>query len=408
MMAVNSLKSYSAHIVRAAVIAAISTGFTVHAYADDDSVLVDVNSRPGPQRELSGVKAFANPLPAPNTANIRAEEASSQFLAGAKVAVPLPGERMGEATPRAFGSFGIPYATGRVALGATSQALSPNYLATTYPYRAIGKLTMSAGFCSASLIRRSVIVTAAHCIQNFGSGGSIFSNFQFTPSNYNPGATAAQRAPYGTWTWLALSRSTSWSNGTDTGSGAARANDLAVIVLSKNGAGQFIGNLTGYLGYGWNNYSFTSSSKTGNLAVAAIATLGYPALMDSGRRMQRADGPTYTTTISGAAQLWQGNNFTGGSSGGPWVVNFRAADPVLSGGAVMGTASTMAVVGVTSWGSADPNAAKDNYSSRFGQNTQFPAAAYGTYGAGNIGALLNSVCSLTIGGQSLATLGYCS
>ena len=90
------------------------------------------------------------------------------------------------------------------------------------------------------------------------------------------------------------------------------------------------------------------------------------------------------------------------------MVNFRAADPVLSGGAVMGTASTMAVVGVTSWGSADPNAAKDNYSSRFGQNTQFPAAAYGTYGTGNIGALLNSVCSLTVGGQSLATLGYCS
>lgn len=408
MTPIKRLQAYSMHIVSAAAVAAISAGLTATVHADDDSVLVNVNSRPVPQREASGVKAFANPLPAPNTANIRAEEASSQFLAGAKVAVPRPGERMGEATPRAFGTFGIPYTTGRVALGATNQPLSPNYLATTYPYRAIGKLTMSAGFCSASLIRRSVLVTAAHCIQNFGSGGSIFSNFQFTPANYNPGTTAAQRAPYGTWTWLALSRSSTWSNGTDPGSGAARANDLAVIVLNKNSAGQFIGSLTGYLGYGWNNYSFTSSSKTGNLAVAATSTLGYPALMDSGGRMQRADGPTYTTTISGAAQLWQGNNFTGGSSGGPWVVNFRAADPVLSGGAVMGTASTMAVVGVTSWGSADPNAPKDNYSSRFGQNTQFPAAAYGVYGAGNIGALLNSVCSLTIGGQSLATLGYCS
>lgn len=223
------------------------------------------------------------------------------------------------------------------------------------------------------------------------------------------GTTAAQKAPYGTWTWLALSRPVTWLNGTDPGSGAARANDLAVIVLNKNSAGQFIGNLTGYLGYGWNNYSFTSSPKTGNLAVAATSTFGYPALLDAGKRMQRADGPTYTTTISGAAQLWQGSDFTGGSSGGPWIVNFWAADPARSGGAVAGTASTLAVVGVTSWGSADPNALKDNYSSRFGQNTQFSNAAYGTFGAGNIAGLLNSVCNgVTVGGQTLTALGYCN
>ena len=53
-------------------------------------------------------------------------------------------------------------------------------------------------------------------------------------------------------------------------------------------------------------------------------------LMDSGRIMQRTDGPTYTTTVVGAGQLWQGSNLTGGSSGGPWVVNFRSATPSLS------------------------------------------------------------------------------
>jgi hypothetical protein len=76
------------------------------------------------------------------------------------------------------------------------------------------------------------------------------------------------------------------------------------------------------MAYGWNNYSFVSSPKTGNLRTAAVTALGYPGLMDLGRIMQRTDGPTYTTTIANAGQLWQGSNFTGGSSGGPWVVNF--------------------------------------------------------------------------------------
>lgn len=386
-------------------------GFASTAYGSEESAVVNQNTsqRVASPLEIANARPFKNPLKAPNTSDIRAEEALNQYIAGAKAAKRFLGDRAGDVKPKAFGTFGIPYTTGRVSLGPTTQTISPNYLATTYPYRSIGKLTMSDGYCSASLIRRSVIVTAAHCIQNFGSGSSTFSNFQFTPAQYGPGTTAAQQAPYGTWSWRAFVRPASWADGTDIGSGSARENDLAVILLNTDAAGRFIGDLTGYFGYGWNNYSFTSSSKTGNLAVAETSTLGYPGLMDSGGIEQRTDGPTYTTTIGGAAQLWQGNNFTGGASGGPWIVNFRAVDPVLSGGAEPGTASTITVVGVTSWGSADPNAPKDNYSSRFGQNTRYPAASYGVYGAGNIASLLNTLCSTeTSGGQTYAQLGYCS
>jgi hypothetical protein len=100
-------------------------------------------------------------------------------------------------------------------------------------------LTFSAGYCSASLIRRSVIVTAAHCVQGFGTGTAIFSNFKFRPGHYGPaGATATQIAPYGTWKWHALVRPKTWADGTDIGTGAARDNDLAVIALRKNGQGQ--------------------------------------------------------------------------------------------------------------------------------------------------------------------------
>jgi hypothetical protein len=68
----------------------------------------------------------------------------------------------------------------------------------------------------------------------------------------------------------------------------------------------------------------------------------------------------------------------------------------------------MAVIGVTSWGSPSPNGPKDNYASQFRQNTAFPGANYGGYGAGNIGALVSMACSAPAGnGQTYAQAGYC-
>jgi hypothetical protein len=91
------------------------------------------------------------------------------------------------------------------------------------------------------------------------------------------------------------------------------------------------------------------------------------------------------------------------------VVNFASRTAALSGGAVPGTASVIAVIGVTSWGSADPNTPKDNYSSQFRQNSRYPNASYGVYGAGNIGSLLNTLCSAPApGGGTYASQGYCN
>jgi hypothetical protein len=130
--------------------------------------------------------------------------------------------------------------------------------------------------------------------------------------------------------------------------------------------------------------------------------------MDDGAIMQRTDGPTYTTTLGGAGQLWQGSNMTGGSSGGPWIVNFKTRNAVRSGGAVPGDEPALAVIGVTSWGANDPNAPKDNWASQFRQNSRYPGARYGTYGAGNIAALLNTLCKgAGPAGGTLASEGYC-
>ncbi|WP_232078282.1 trypsin-like serine protease [Burkholderia sp. THE68] len=396
--------------IGATAVVALSMASAGIARADDEVV---VNTNPSEARtaaaDVSNLKPVVNVLLPPDTSSIVPNTDAGPYTPGMKTQSGI----VSNAQTRAFGDFGIPYTTGRVQDGnqSASGTTTANYLSTTYPYRAIGKLTFSAGYCTASLIRRSVIVTAAHCIQSFGGGGTLFSGWQFIPGHYGAsGATAAQIAPYGRWSWIALVRPSTWANGTDTGSGSARNNDIAVIALAKNASNQFIGDITGYLNYGWNNYSFISSPKTGNLQTAAVTTFGYPALLDGGAIMQRTDGPTYTTTVSGASQLWQGSNLTGGASGGPWIVNFRARDAALAGGAVVGNSSNLAIVGVTSWGSSDPNAPKDNYASQFRQNTQYPNATYGNYGSGNIASLLNSLCSSAApsGGGTYASQGYCN
>jgi V8-like Glu-specific endopeptidase len=66
---------------------------------------------------------------------------------------------------RAFGTSNQPFSTARA-------DLSPTATNTSYPYRAAGKLFFKIGtstfVCSASLIKRGVVVTAAHCVANFG------------------------------------------------------------------------------------------------------------------------------------------------------------------------------------------------------------------------------------------------
>uniref|UniRef100_B8HSA8 Peptidase S1 domain-containing protein n=1 Tax=Cyanothece sp. (strain PCC 7425 / ATCC 29141) TaxID=395961 RepID=B8HSA8_CYAP4 len=371
------------------------------AQAETDSLINNAAAEPEMSPlAVTQAKPFKNRLRPPNLDTLKPSQQASQNRSGAT------GEQESTATSRAAGSFGVPFTAKRVSLSPTSVVAPTNggYLSATYPYSAIGRLTFSAGYCSASLIRRSVIVTAAHCIQDFGSGSNLFRGFTFVPAFYK-GA-----APYGSWGWQALIRPISWARGTDIGSGAARDNDLAVIALKpKNG--KFIGDRTGYLDYGWNNYSFVRSSLTGNLSVAALSTLGYPFLLDLGEMMQRTDGPSFLTTIGGAGQIYQGSTFTGGSSGGPWIANFGYQNPRFSGGATAGRgARNNVVVGVTSWGAPDPNQRKDNFSSQFRQNTRYPRASYGKYGAGNIAALLNALCSGKPAGstQTYEQLGYCN
>jgi V8-like Glu-specific endopeptidase len=271
----------------------------------------------------------------------------------------------GGVVPQEFGTANQPYTTSRVnAAGDTTVSY--------YPFRAAGKLWFKIGadsyVCSASLIKPGIVVTAAHCVANFGKS-QFYSDWRFAPA-FNNGS-----APYGVWTAKSATILTSYYNGTDpcTQPGVICQDDVAVITLNQS-SGSYPGPATGWLAYGWNGYSYNTSGQ------ALIAQLGYPVALDGGLLMQRTDSQgSVTTSLSNNTVI--GSLMTGGSSGGSWVVNL-GMPPTLSGTSFGTAANHDVVVGVTSWGYTNP-AIKQQGASPFTTN--------------NIVLLVNTVCAATPG-----------
>jgi len=241
-----------------------------------------------------------------------------------------------DVAPQEHGTAGQPYTTSRVDV---ASGIPSAY----YPFRAAGKLYFKIGnsnyVCSASLIKRGVIVTAAHCVIAFGQGSKgWYSSWVFVPAWNNSGV-----GPYGSWTGASARVMTSYYNGTDScaagASGVVCRNDVALIRLNSQ-SGVYPGTSTGWFGYGWNGWGFTGGN-------ALINQLGYPVSHDGGNRMQRNDSQGYNSSTYVNNTVW-GTRMTGGSSGGPELVNLgTAASLTTSYGSY---SSYNIVVGVTSWG----------------------------------------------------------
>lgn len=241
-----------------------------------------------------------------------------------------------------FGTSNHPFTTKRVD---TVGAGAANTASLRYPYRATGKLYFKIGsssyVCSASLIKRGIIVTAAHCVANFGKN-QFYSGWQYVPARYD------DLAPYGVWDVNGAWVLSSYFNGTDTCAagavGVVCKNDIAVLrVTPKTTAPTYPGTATGWYGYGWNGYGFTPNN------LALFNQLGYPVALDGGLRMQRTDSQAFVSAANAGNSVW-GSLQTGGSSGGPELVNLGIS-PALSGGIQHGAEwEDNRVVGVTSWG----------------------------------------------------------
>jgi hypothetical protein len=236
-----------------------------------------------------------------------------------------------------FGTLNHPFSTARADLNVPTNTRSP--------YRASGKLFFNIPgqgtfVCSASLIKRGVIVTAAHCVAEYGQS-QFYSNWIFVPG-YRNGV-----APFGTWVGSSATLMTSYYAGAvgechPSAPGVICKNDVALIELVAQASPVYPGTSTGWYGYGWNNWGFTSSLLT------HITQTGYPVALDGGLLMQRNDSQGFrSTTLVNNTII--GSLMTGGSSGGPWLNNF-GYKPLLNGTTFGSFSTPNTVVGVTSWG----------------------------------------------------------
>ena len=273
----------------------------------------------------------------------------------------------GPAVPEEYGTSDQPFTGSRVDLTTT------NSVSKLYPYRATGKIFFNIGtatyWCTASLIQPGLVVTAAHCVCDFGTD-TFYSNWQFIPAYYK------NTKPYGTWKVADAVVLTSYLNGTDScyDSGVVCTDDVAVLLVQPIGKSgpknkSYPGYRTGWLGYGWDGYGFTtpSSGPGYGYTIAQITQLGYPGAEDGGLMMQRTDSQGYVSTMS-SNTVW-GTRQTAGSSGSPEVVNLGAA-PVLNGESFGNDADFNIVIGVTSWGYTDTTIMQEGASAFTSTNIQ--------------------------------------
>lgn len=247
--------------------------------------------------------------------------------------VPVPRTSIANAiASMEFGSVDHPFTTARND--------GPGSKNTSYPARASGRLFFKDGsssfVCSAALIRRGLVVTAAHCVAGFGQN-RFYAGWQFIPG-YRNGS-----APYGVWTASAAQVPAAYLSGMDRCSvpGVVCENDVAVLILTpKNGA--YPGTNTGWYGVGYDGYGFTAGRLT------QITQIGYPVCLDSGRVQVRNDSFGYVSDVDSGNTVI-GSLMCGGASGGPWLVNFGAR-PVLTGTTAGADSASNVVVGVSSWG----------------------------------------------------------
>ncbi|WP_066340420.1 trypsin-like serine peptidase [Azohydromonas lata] len=307
---------------------------------DYNAASVEASSR-GVQADRPGKRPVANAAML-----LQRRELSAAALATAPMAET--------AVPEAVGTGGIQF---------TSTRTYPRQQDRAYPSSTVGKLyfrdqTGNAYICSGSMIKPGVVLTAGHCVHSGnGSSSGWYNSFTFVPGYSRVGTTETR--PFGTWSgWANARTSTAWFN---SGGQVPNAGDWALIVFNKDSSGWRIGDYTGYLGYLYPA-----------LIGRHMTVLGYPANLDGGTQMHRVESMANNAGTNNGT--W-GSDMTGGSSGGPVVLNFRQDYTGLSPYTQDNYANRL--TSVVSWGYTSPN----------------PQVQGGAQFDSNFGAMLSATCS---------------
>jgi V8-like Glu-specific endopeptidase len=163
--------------------------------------------------------------------------------------------------------------------------------------------------CSGSLVNspaQNVVITAGHCVYGTAggelpAGETWHSNWVFAP-DYSYGY-----APFGYWTARQLWTLTNYVNNDD------EQDDLGAAILNPNAYGQNAVALLGGQGIAWNQNS-----------TEYVYDFGYPAASPfNGQSLQECDGWANWNGWWWVDMEMLNCNFTGGSSGGPWLMDFN-------------------------------------------------------------------------------------
>jgi glutamyl endopeptidase len=154
---------------------------------------------------------------------------------------------------------------------------------TSYPFRAVVRITSSIGGCTGWMISPDTVATAGHCIH--GSNGWA-SNVVVAP-----GQNGTSR-PYGTCGARTLHSVVGWTRDRN------HEYDYGAVKLNCT-----VGNTTGWFGFSW-----TSSSLTGNQSLIR----GYP-----GDKPAEQWGSNDQIRITYTRKLHYSNDTVGGMSGSP-------------------------------------------------------------------------------------------
>lgn len=255
----------------------------------------------------------------------------------------------------------VPEAVGTGGIHFTSTRTYPRQQDRVYPSSAVGKLFFKDGagnsyICSGSVLRPGVVLTAGHCVHS-GRPGGFYNSFTFVPGYSRVGSTEVR--PFGTWSnWANVRTTSAWANG---GGSVPNVGDWALIVFNRDGAGKRVGDYTGFLGYQY-------PAMIGR----HMTVLGYPANLDGGTQMHRVDSQVNNGGTNNG--IW-GSDMTGGSSGGPVILNFRQDYAGLSGSTQDNGGNR--ATSVVSWGYISAG----------------PQVQGGSQFNNDFGALLNAACS---------------